>query len=47
MHYFLLIGGMIVMCVPEDASLLRFAIQGIIGLSMFVSGVAIVLEKND
>lgn len=36
--YAAMIIGLIVMCVPEDASFLRFAIQAFIGLSIFMLG---------
>lgn len=47
MPYFLIIAGLLTMCVPEDASLLRFAIQGGIGLLIFISGVAVALERSE
>ena len=47
MPYFLMIAGLLTMCVPEDAGLLRFAIQGGFGLLMFISGVAVALERSE
>lgn len=40
MPYFLMIAGLITMCVPEDASLGRFALQAGVGLLMFLVGTA-------
>ena len=47
MPYFLMIAGLLTMCVPEEAGLLRFAIQGGIGLLIFISGVAVALERSE
>lgn len=47
MPYFLMIAGILTMCVPEDAGLLRFALQGGFGLLMFISGVGIALEQKE
>lgn len=46
--YAAMIIGLIVMCVPEDAGFLRFAIQGLFGLSIFMAGAisAITEESN-
>jgi hypothetical protein len=46
MKYLLMIVGILVMCVPEDASWLQFALQGAIGLAMFITGVVLVLDKD-
>lgn len=40
MPYFLMIAGLITMCVPEDASLGRMALQAGVGLLMFLAGTA-------
>ncbi len=40
MPYFLMIAGLITMCVPDDASLGRIALQAGIGLLMFIAGTA-------
>ena len=46
MKYALMIAGLIVMCVPEQAGLLRFTLQGGLGLLMFIGGVALALEEE-
>lgn len=46
MPYFLMIAGLITMCVPEEAGLLRLILQGGFGLSMFGLGVLITLEES-
>ena len=45
MKYALMIAGLIVMCVPETAGLLRLALQGGLGLLVFLTGVALMLEE--
>ena len=44
--YAAMIIGLIVMCVPEDASLMRFALQGFAGLFIFGIGVLLALEEK-
>ena len=46
MNYGLMFGGILTMCVPEDASLMRFALQGIAGLIIFGLGIALSLEEK-
>jgi hypothetical protein len=46
MKYALMIAGLLVMCVPEQAGFLRFALQGGLGLMMFIGGVALALEEE-
>lgn len=46
MKYALMIAGLIVMCVPETAGFLRFALQGGLGLMMFIGGVALALDEE-
>jgi hypothetical protein len=46
MKYFLMIAGILVMCIPDNASWLQFALQGAIGLAMFITGVVLVLDKE-
>lgn len=46
MKYALIIVGLLVMCVPEEASLLRFAFQGLVGLGLFGLGIAMALEEE-
>jgi len=46
MPYFLMIAGLITMCVPEEAGLLRFALQGMLGLGLFGLGTLIVLDEK-
>lgn len=44
--YVLMIVGILVMCVPEDASLTRLIIQGLIGLDLFASGVFLAIREG-
>ena len=44
--YALMIAGILTMCVPEDASLLRFAVQGLAGLAVFGLGVLLALDEQ-
>jgi len=46
MKYGLMIAGLLTMCVPDDASLIRLALQGGLGLLMFIGGVALALEES-
>jgi hypothetical protein len=46
MPYFLMIAGIITMCVPEEAGILRLVLQGGFGLAMFGLGTFIAIEKN-
>ena len=46
MNYGLMFVGILTMCVPEDASFLRFALQGIAGLIIFGLGIAMTLEEK-
>lgn len=46
MKYALMIAGILTMCVPEDASLTRFVVQGLIGLAVFGLGVFLVLDEE-
>lgn len=46
MKYLLMIGGILVMCIPDNASWLQFALQGAFGLAMFITGVVLVLDKE-
>ena len=46
MKYLLIIAGILVMCVPDNASWLQFALQGAIGLAMFITGVILTLEED-
>jgi hypothetical protein len=45
--YFLLIAGILVMCVPDNASWLQFAVQGAIGLAMFITSIVLILDKDN
>lgn len=45
--YIAIIVGIIIMCVPEDASMLRFAIQGFIGLLIFGLGIVAALDESE
>lgn len=44
--YVAMIVGLITMCVPEDASMLRFVLQGFAGLALFGLGVLLALDEN-
>jgi predicted Na+-dependent transporter len=46
MKYLLMIVGILVLCIPDDASWLQFAVQGAIGLAMFITGVILTLEED-
>ena len=46
MKYLLMIVGSLVLCIPDDASWLQFAVQGAIGLAMFITGVILTLEED-
>lgn len=46
LKYVALIAGIMIMCVPEDASLLRFAVQAGIGLMIFAAGVNALIESE-
>lgn len=45
--YAAMIIGLIVMCVPEDASFARFAFQAFIGLSIFMVGAISAITEQD
>ena len=45
--YAAMIIGLIVMCVPEDASFARFAFQAFIGLSIFMFGAVAAISEQD
>lgn len=47
MPYILFIVGLLTMCVPEDASLMRFIIQGGIGLLIFMLGIGMLIESSE
>lgn len=46
MKYALMIAGILVMCVPEDAGFLRFALQGLAGLGLFGLGTLMALDED-
>ena len=46
MPYFLMIAGLITMCVPEEAGLLRFDLQGMLGLGLFGLGIGVLLDEK-
>jgi hypothetical protein len=46
MSYALMIAGLITMCVPEEAGMIRFILQAGFGLSMFGLGTLMVLDEN-
>jgi hypothetical protein len=47
MPYALMIAGLITMCVPEEAGLLRTILQAGFGLGMFGLGTLMVLDENN
>jgi uncharacterized membrane protein len=46
LKYVAMIAGLIIMCVPEDASILQFAVQGFAGLFIFGLGVLAALDDS-
>ena len=46
MKYLLMIVGILVLCIPDDAGWLQFVLQGAIGLGMFITGVILTLEED-
>ncbi len=46
MKYLLIIAGILVLCIPDNAGWLQFALQGAIGLAMFITGIVLVLDKD-
>jgi hypothetical protein len=47
MKYFLIVAGILTMCVPDDAGWLQFVLQGVAGLAMFIVGVGMMLDSQD
>jgi hypothetical protein len=47
MKYVAVFAGLMIMCVPEDASFLRFAVQGLFGLGIFMIGVGAMIESAE
>jgi len=45
--YVAMIAGLVIMCVPEDAGLLRFVLQGGFGLALFGLGVLVALDEAE
>lgn len=44
--YVAMIAGLIIMCVPEEAGMLRFVLQGGFGLTLFGLGVLLALDEQ-
>lgn len=44
--YVAMIAGLLIMCVPEEASLLRFVLQGGFGLILFSLGTFLSMEEG-
>lgn len=44
--YVAMIAGIVIMCVPEDAGVLRFILQGGFGLALFGLGVLVAIEED-
>lgn len=44
--YAAMIAGILIMCVPDDASVLRFIVQAGVGLGLFITGVVLALEED-
>jgi hypothetical protein len=47
LKYVAIFSGLMIMCVPEDASFLRFAVQAIFGLGIFMIGVGALIESAE
>ena len=47
MPYVAMISGLLIMCVPEDASLTRFAVQAALGLIIFGAGVRAAIARAE
>jgi predicted Na+-dependent transporter len=47
MKYFLIVAGILTMCVPDDAGWLQFVLQGVVGLAMFIVGISLMLQSQD
>ena len=47
MPYILIFAGLITMCVPEEAGLLRMALQAGFGLVLFGLGTLLVLDEKN
>ena len=45
--YAAMIAGLVIMCVPEEAGMLRFVLQGGFGLALFGLGVLVALDEAD
>lgn len=46
LKYVAVIAGLLIMCVPEDAGLLRFVLQGGAGLLIFTAGIGAMIESS-
>ncbi len=44
--YVLIFAGIFTMCVPDDASLVQFALQGALGLALFITGMVMTLNEQ-
>jgi hypothetical protein len=44
--YVLIFAGIFTMCVPDDASLVQFALQGALGLGLFITGMVMNLNEQ-
>lgn len=47
MKYAMVISGLLIMCVPEDANLMRFVMQGAFGLLLFIRGIGMMIEEAE
>jgi len=47
MKYFLIVAGILTMCVPDNAGWLQFVLQGVVGLAMFIAGISLMLQSQD
>jgi len=45
--YIAFFAGLMIMMVPDDASILQFTLQGIVGLSLTLYGIAAMLWEQD
>ena len=47
LKYVAICSGLLIMCVPEDASFLQFAVQGLVGLSIFIAGTVALIDSAE
>jgi hypothetical protein len=47
LKYLMIFGGIMLMCIPDDAGFLQFLIQGSIGLAVFITGILQLIDENN